>query len=65
VFVYLGHGGGEQYLPRRALARLPRCAGALLMGCSSGRLRAHGAYDPSGTVLAYLLAGARTTRPRK
>lgn len=28
------------------------------MGCSSGRLRGHGAYDPSGTVLAYLLAGA-------
>lgn len=43
---------------RRALARLPRCAAALLMGCSSGRLRDHGAYDPSGTVLAYLLAGA-------
>jgi Peptidase family C50 len=42
---------------RRALARLPRCAAALLMGCSSGRLRGHGAYDPSGTVLAYLLAG--------
>ena len=58
VFVYLGHGGGEQYLPRRALARLPRCAGALLMGCSSGRLRCHGrGYEPTGTVLAYLLAG--------
>lgn len=27
------------------------------MGCSSGRLRAQRAYEPSGAVLAYLLAG--------
>ena len=58
LFVYLGHGGGEQYLPARSLARLDGCGAALLMGCSSGRLRPAGAYEPTGAVLAYLLGGA-------
>jgi len=58
LFVYLGHGGGEQYLPPRSLRRLDGCAAALLMGCSSGRLRRHGRYEATGAVLAYLLGGA-------
>ena len=58
MFVYCGHGGGEQYIPAARLRGLPRCAASLLMGCSSGRLRGHGFYyEPSGVVLAYLLAG--------
>ncbi|CAL8470074.1 g9616 [Coccomyxa elongata] len=60
VFVYCGHGGGQQHLPGRALRRLPRCAASLLMGCSSGRLTRTGTYAPSGPVLAYLLAGCPT-----
>ena len=69
-FVYLGHGGGDQYIPPARLRALDRCAAALLMGCSSGRLRRGGVppagvgagaarphYDPSGPLLAYLLAG--------
>ena len=65
LFVYCGHGGGEQYLPLPRLRALSRCAAALLMGCSSGRL--HGGpgdgnkawhfYEPNGAVLAYILAG--------
>lgn len=58
VFVYCGHGGGQQHLPGRVLRRLPRCAASLLMGCSSGRLTRTGTYAHSGPVLAYLLAGA-------
>lgn len=58
LFVYCGHGGAEQYLSSARLRALPRCAPALLMGCSSGRLRKRaGYYEPSGVVLAYLLAG--------
>lgn len=57
LFVYFGHGGGEQYLPPSRLRALPCCASALLMGCSSGRLRGRRLYEPSGAVLAYLLAG--------
>eukprot|EP00887_Chlorella_sp_A99_P003555 scaffold7.g3555.t1 len=67
-FVYLGHGSGDQYIPPSRLRALDRCAAALLMGCSSGRLHGAGGgtagaaaprlhYDPAGPVLAYLLAG--------
>ncbi|GIL44124.1 hypothetical protein Vafri_1659 [Volvox africanus] len=62
LFLYFGHGSGEQFLPRPALRKLQRCASCLLMGCSSGRLRLHGAYDPTGAAVAYLLAGAHNVR---
>jgi separase len=42
LYLYFGHGAGEQYVPLAALRRLDRCAGALLMGCSSGRLHCGG-----------------------
>jgi hypothetical protein len=48
------------------LRSLERCSAALLMGCSSGRLRAQAHYEPVGAVLAYLLAGGlmwRQTSP--
>jgi hypothetical protein len=57
LFLFLGHGSGEQFLPLPALRKLQSCAAAVLMGCSSGRLRLHGAYDPAGAVVAYALAG--------
>lgn len=57
LFVYFGHGSGEQYLPLSSLRKLKRCAANLLMGCSSGRLRQHGEYGASGAVLEYLSAG--------
>uniref|UniRef100_A0A7S3QRU2 separase n=1 Tax=Dunaliella tertiolecta TaxID=3047 RepID=A0A7S3QRU2_DUNTE len=57
MFVYFGHGSGEQYLPLASLRRLHSCAANLLMGCSSGRLRLHGSYDPAGAVWSLLLAG--------
>ena len=63
LFVYCGHGGAAQYIPPARLRGLPRCAAALLMGCSSGRLQSGGGsnlnyyYEPTGVVLAYLLAG--------
>ena len=36
---------------------MTRCASALLMGCSSGRLLRKGEYEPAGALLAYLAAG--------
>ncbi|PRW58029.1 Regulator of spindle pole body duplication [Chlorella sorokiniana] len=57
LFLYCGHGGGEQYISAAKLRSLERCSAALLMGCSSGRLRTQRTYEPSGAVLAYLLAG--------
>lgn len=112
LYVYCGHGSGEQYVPLPALRALPAstsarlattaypsyaanvsstlsstgcnkpackgpfhvagsssggmsagsssagmCASGLLMGCSSGRLRLQGAFDPTGVVVGLLMAG--------
>lgn len=63
LFVYCGHGGGEQYLSIPKLRSLDSCASSLLMGCSSGRLRLckNGMFEPTGIVLAYMLAGCPST----
>ncbi|KAJ7538555.1 hypothetical protein O6H91_11G054000 [Diphasiastrum complanatum] len=57
LFVYLGHGSGEQYFPERLLRKLDQCAAALLMGCSSGKLCPRGDYEPTGVPFSYLMAG--------
>jgi len=56
LFVYCGHGDGSKYVSAEVLQRLPRCAVAMLMGCSSGSLRRLGGLAPSGMPLGYLHA---------
>ncbi|KAH9290836.1 hypothetical protein KI387_034953, partial [Taxus chinensis] len=46
LFIYFGHGNGEQYILERNIKRLDYCAAAVLMGCSSGRLSCRGDYEP-------------------
>lgn len=58
LFVYMGHGAGDQYLPPRAWRKMDHCATSFLFGCSSGRLGEQGAFEPRGPVLSYLLAGS-------
>ena len=58
LFVYCGHGGGEQYLPVSRLRSLGSCASSVLMGCSSAKLTTGGVYDASGVALSYLTAGS-------
>jgi len=59
LFIYCGHGGGEQYIPLSRLRSLDSCSLSLLMGCSSGKLKwsTESQYDATGVVLAYTLAG--------
>ncbi|KAJ3387525.1 hypothetical protein HDU92_001934, partial [Lobulomyces angularis] len=57
LFMYFGHGGGDQYLNGNYIRNLDNCSISLLMGCSSGKLTEFGEYEPSGTPLNYLLAG--------
>jgi separase len=57
VFIYMGHGSGEQYMRSTEIPTLKKCATALLMGCSSGELIDNGEYDPDGPVLNYILGG--------
>lgn len=57
VFVYFGHGGGEQYIRSHVIKQLSQCAVSILMGCSSGYLKPAGDFDPYGTPLNYMIAG--------
>ncbi|CAM9528895.1 unnamed protein product, partial [Discosporangium mesarthrocarpum] len=58
LFAYCGHGAGELLLGRDTAAALPRSPVAVLMGCSSGRLKGHGEFEPSGMVSGYLVGGS-------
>lgn len=58
LFIFCGHGAGEQMCDPFRFRRLRTCPAALLWGCSSGRLRAMGVHDALGTAVYYLLAGS-------
>ncbi|KAL8870727.1 MAG: hypothetical protein Q9174_003297, partial [Haloplaca sp. 1 TL-2023] len=57
VFLYFGHGSGQQYIRPKTIQRLDRCAVALLMGCSSGKLTEAGEFEAYGTPMSYMHAG--------
>ncbi|KAL8972079.1 MAG: hypothetical protein Q9183_000734 [Haloplaca sp. 2 TL-2023] len=57
VFLYFGHGSGQQYIRPKTIQRLDKCAVALLMGCSSGKLTEAGEFEPYGTPMSYMHAG--------
>ena len=58
VYLYFGHGSGESLTRPSRIRGLDRCAASLLLGCSSGRLRENGTFDPNGPIMDYLMAGA-------
>ena len=58
LFLYFGHGSGAQYLPNSVLRKSDTRAVTWLMGCSSGAITENGEFEPHGTVLNYLMAGA-------
>ncbi|KAA8897403.1 hypothetical protein TRICI_006747 [Trichomonascus ciferrii] len=57
AFVYVGHGGGEQYIRSSKIKGLEKCCPTMLLGCSSGALEQAGDYDPWGTPVSYMIAG--------
>ncbi|XP_061181389.1 uncharacterized protein LOC133189955 [Saccostrea echinata] len=57
LFLYCGHGTGGVYLGGSDLASLDCRAATILMGCSSGRLKATGHLEASGFMLNYFMAG--------
>ncbi len=56
IFLYFGHGSGSQYIRSSTIGKLDRCAVALLMGCSSGKLTEAGEFEPYGTPMSYMQA---------
>ncbi|PPD67278.1 hypothetical protein GOBAR_DD35847 [Gossypium barbadense] len=61
LYLYFGHGSGEQYLSKDEIQGLEKCAATVLMGCSSGSLRLNGCYVPRGVSLSYIQAGSPVT----
>jgi len=62
LFTYCGHGAGERYLGGEGGDKLHSHwqsvkASAILMGCSSGRLKRSGILEPRGMALNYVMAG--------
>lgn len=59
LFIYFGHGGGEQYLRgstmHKAKGNLPP---ALLIGCSSGAQTNHGMLEPTSNIQNWLVCGS-------
>jgi separase len=58
IFMYFGHGGGEQYISIHKIPKISNCAAAFLMGCSSGKIHDAGNFDSWGTAVSYLQAGS-------
>lgn len=58
LFAYCGHGAGELLVGRDTVAGLTRCPVAILMGCSSGRMKGYGDFEPLGMVSSYLAGGS-------
>lgn len=57
IFVYLGHGGGEQYARVKEIKKFESIAPSFLLGCSSASMGTFGKLEPTGTVYSYLLGG--------
>src|SRR5271163_1221549 len=58
IFLYFGHGSGEQYIKSTQIKRLQSASLTMLFGCSSGKLRQAGDFEPFGTPFTYLLGGS-------
>jgi separase len=59
IFLYFGHGSGNQFIRTRTVRSLKRPAPVTwLMGCSSAALTTRGEFEPEGMVAAYVAAGS-------
>ncbi|SCV01005.1 LANO_0F09670g1_1 [Lachancea nothofagi CBS 11611] len=58
VFIYVGHGGGEQYVRLKKIKELDSAAPSFLLGCSSAYMDSRGKLEPSGVIYSYLLGGS-------
>ena len=63
LYIYLGHGGGEQYIRSSGLFRAmaeenKRLPTTLLMGCSSSAYKEHGRLQPSSNIYKWFVCGA-------
>lgn len=62
MFIYIGHGGCEQYIRVTSLFKLTdkdhNLPPALLFGCSSGALQTNGIFEANGNLYNWLTCGS-------
>lgn len=58
LFIYVGHGSGEQYVRLTQIKSCDKVAASFLLGCSSAAMKYYGKLEPSGSIYSYLLAGS-------
>lgn len=58
LFIYFGHSGGEIYAPLKELklklSERRAASSALLIGCSSGRIKSNGVFPAESPIFHYL-----------
>lgn len=57
LFIYFGHSGGEIYAPLKEMKKRlsnKSASSALLIGCSSGRIRSNGIFPAESSIFHYL-----------
>lgn len=62
MFIYIGHGGCEQYIRVASLFKFTSgdkdLPPALLLGCSSGALQTNGIFEANGNIYNWLACGS-------
>ena len=57
LYIYAGHGGGEQYVKSKHIKSRNHIPPSLLLGCSSGVLKGEGNVHQYGTAYNYINGG--------
>lgn len=58
LFIYVGHGSGEQYARLKWVKQCDQIATSFLLGCSSASMKPYGLLQPTGSMYSYLQGGS-------
>lgn len=58
LFIFIGHGGGDQFARNKDITTFPNISPSLLLGCSSAAMKSSGNLEPTGVVYSHLLGGS-------
>lgn len=58
LFIYVGHGGGEQYIRNSEIKKQEILSPSFLLGCSSATMKDYGDLGSTGLMYSYLMGGS-------
>lgn len=58
LFIYVGHGSGDQYARLKCVKQCDKVATSFLLGCSSASMKKYGLLQPTGSTYSYLQGGS-------